>query len=398
VADADAKDDGQMRCPPIVYFGNDWSAENRTSSHHVARWLARRTTVVYFETPGLRAPKASSRDVRKVVRKVLGFLRGPRRQPEGLWLGTLLQIPLHRSALVRRINLTLLRATVRGVMWRLAIRRPIVWFVVPHVGALAGQLGERLSVYYCIDDYAALPDVDERAVREMDEALTTKADLVFAASPEVLARKRFLNQDSHLSPHGVDFAHFVQAQDPELTEPDDVRSLPRPIVGFFGLIEQWIDLDLVGWLAAMRPRWTFFMIGRVAVDESALPREPNVRFVGSRPYDSLPAYGKAFDVAILPYRLTPQVLAANPLKLREYLAMGKPVVSVSTPVIDGFGELVAIARSREDFLTALDRAVSGGLSPQQRRVQTQAVSGMTWDANLSKVLKVVEERLAKTPS
>lgn len=394
---ADAKDADRTCWPPIVYFGNDWSAENRTSSHHVARWLAGRTTVVYFESPGLRAPKGSSRDLRKVVGKVTSFLRGARRQPEGLWLQTLLQIPLHRSALARQINRTLLQTTVRGVMRHLGIRRPIAWFVVPHVGALLGHLDERLSVYYCIDDYAALPDVDEMAVREMDEALTKRADLVFAASTAVLTRKRLLNPDCHLSPHGVDLAHFGKAQDPEMPEPADVRSLPRPIVGFFGLIEQWIDLDLVGWLAAMRPRWTFLLIGRVAVDAKALPRLPNVHFTGSRSYDALPAYGKAFDVAILPYRLTPQVLAANPLKLREYLAMGKPVVSVSTPEIDRFGDVVAIARSREDFLAQLDHAVSEGLSPQQRRAQTQAVSGMTWDANLSKVLEVVEERLAATP-
>jgi glycosyltransferase involved in cell wall biosynthesis len=397
VGGAEAKDESPTLRSPIVYFGNDWSAENRTSSHHVARWLARRTTVVYFESPGLRSPRGSPRDLRKVARKVFGFLRGPRRQPEGLWLETLLQIPLHRSALARRINRALLRATVRSVMRRLGIRRPIAWFVVPHVGALVGHLGERLSVYYCIDDYAALPDVDEVAVREMDEELTRKADVLFAASAELLARKRTLNADCHLSPHGVDVAHFAKAQDPELKLPDDVSSLPRPIVGFFGLIEQWIDLDLVEWLAAKRPLWTFLMIGRVAVDEGALPRRPNVHFAGPRPYESLPAYGKAFDAAILPYRITPQVLAANPLKLREYLAMGKPVVAVSTPETDRFGDLVAIARSREDFLAALDRAMSSGLSPQQRQAQTEAVSGMTWDANLSKVLKVVDDRLAVAP-
>ena len=156
----------------ILYFGNDWTTENRTSSHHVARWLAGKTRVVYFECPGLRAPTTSGRDVRKLLRKVLSFLRGPRLVPEGLRVQTLLQLPLHGSPLARRINAVLLHATVRCVSFFLGVRHPIAWFVVPHVASLAGRVGEDLTVYYCIDDYAALPDVDSAAVKDMDDVLT----------------------------------------------------------------------------------------------------------------------------------------------------------------------------------------------------------------------------------
>src|SRR5207302_3834993 len=144
----------------------------------------------------------------------------------------------------------------------------------------------------------------------------------------LLAGKRALNANTHLSPHGVDFDHFVKAQDPALPLPDDVADLvasKRPIVGFFGLIERWIELGLVAYLAQQRPDWTFLMIGRVAVPEADVPRLPNLRFLGRRPYESLPAYGRAFSAAIIPYHLTPQVMHANPIKLREYLAMGKPI-------------------------------------------------------------------------
>lgn len=385
------------RFPVVVYFGNDWSAENRTSSHHVARWLAQRVTVIYFESPGLRAPKGSSRDIQKSLRKTLSFLRGPRRVPDGLWLQTLLQVPLHGSAVARRINRILLFVAVRSVMWRLGIRRPIAWFLAPHVASLAGRLGERLVVYYCIDDYSQLPGVDQNAVREMDEVLTRKADLVFVASSELLDRKGALNPNCYLSPHGVDFEHFRKAQDADVPVPADAASLRKPIIGFFGLIEEWIDLDLVDWLAAARPTWTFLMVGRLAVAAGTAPRRPNIVFLGSRPYEALPAYGRAFDVAFIPYKLTPQVLVANPMKLREYLAMGKPVVSVSTPEIDRFAEFVRIARSREEFLAELDRAVDEGLGPEQRAAQTRLAAGMTWDTNLERILSIVEERLRRTP-
>jgi hypothetical protein len=383
--------------PTIVYFGNDWSAENRTSSHHVARWLAKRYDVIYVESPGLRAPKGTGRDLKKLVAKVGLALRGPRPTPEGLAVQTMLQIPFHGSELVRRANRVLLVGMLRLLLRLRGIRRPITWFVVPHMAPVVGQLGERLSVYYCIDDYAALPDVDVEAVRAMDETLTRRADLVFVASDTLLEKKRALNPHTHVSPHGVDYDHFVKAQDPALPIPEDAAGLPRPVIGFFGLIERWIELDLVKYLAEQRPHWSFLMIGRIAVPEAEVPRLPNIHFIGRRPYETLPAYGKAFTVAIIPYHLTQQVLHSNPIKLREYLAMGRPIVSVSAPEIDKFADWVAIARTREEYLAKLDAAVANGLPPEQAKRQTDFASTMTWDANLRRVIALVEERLRGKP-
>jgi glycosyltransferase involved in cell wall biosynthesis len=381
--------------PTILYFGNDWSGENRTSSHHVARWLAARYRVIYVECPGLRAPKGTGRDLRKVVAKLRLALAGPRPQPEGLSVQTLLQIPLHRFDLVRRANRELMRLSLKLLLRRLGVRAPVTWFVVPHLAGVVGRLGERLSVYYCIDDYASLPDVDAEAVRAMDDELTRRADLVFVASETLLASKRLLNPETYVSPHGVDYAHFARAQDPALAIPDDIAGLPRPIVGFFGLIERWIDLPLMDYLAERRPEWTFLMIGRVAVPDADVPKRPNLVYLGPRPYPTLPAYGKAFAAAIIPYHLTPQVLHANPIKLREYLAMGKPIVSVSTPEIDKFAANVRIGRSREEMLAHLDAAVGTGLTPAEIEAQLALASTMTWDANLRRVIERVEARLAE---
>ena len=137
------------------------------------------------------------------------------------------------------------------------------------------------------------------------------------------------------------------------------------------------------------------MIGRVAVPDSEVPRRPNIVYLGRRPYETLPAYGKAFTAAIIPYHLTQQVLHANPIKLREYLAMGRPIVSVSTPEIDKFAEVVAIARNREEFLARLDEAVGKGLSKEQVERHTKLASTMTWDARLRKVVEIVEGALGR---
>lgn len=373
----------------VVYFGNDWSAENRTSSHHVASCLSRHMPVHYIECPGLRAPKGTGRDMRRLWAKVrLALGRGTRVHPQ-LTVHTLIQVPLHRFAAVRAFNRLLLRALVRRILRREGIEQPLAWFTIPHLGAVLGRIGESASVYYCIDDYASLPDVDAAAVRAMDADMTRRADVVFVASETLLASKRALNRNTHLSPHGVDVEHFARAADMTLSVPDELAGVRRPIVGFFGLIERWIDLDLVRTLAAARPHWTFVMIGRVAVPDADVPRLPNLLFLGRRPYDALPDYGRAFDAAIIPYRPTMQVQHANPLKLREYLAMGKPIVAVSTPEIEKFGDVVRIGRSAEEFLRHLDEAIANGTDADAVRARIARVAPSTWEARTEAALSIV---------
>lgn len=377
----------------FLYFGNHWFAENRTSSHQIARELAKRYTVHYFQCPGLRAPGGSGRDLKKVIAKIWGFLRGAQKVPEGLKVRTLLQLPFHRFRLIRQLNRFLLKATVRWVMWREGIDRPITWFHIPHLPQLVGELNESLSVYYCIDDYAAFPGVNAEAVRAMDEETTRRADVVFIASDTLLDSKKALNPNTHVSPHGVEISHFARAQEDRLAVPADVAHLPRPVIGFFGLIERFIDLDLIDYLAEQRPQWTFLLIGRVAVPENEIPRRPNLHLIGKRPYDELPAYGKLFDAALIPYRSGAWSFHANPIKLREYLAMGKPIVSVDTPQIRKFSDLVDIASTREEFLAALDRIVARPPSAEDIQRRMNRVRASSWDQRVKEVVETLEQQL-----
>ena len=231
----------------------------------------------------------------------------------------------------------------------------------------------------------------------MDDETTRRADLVFIASATLLDDKLKLNCHTHVSPHGVDVDRFGQAQDARLEVPRDTAYLPHPVVGFFGLVERRIDLKLLDYLAEQRPQWTFLLIGRVAVPEHQLPHRPNLHFVGKRSYESLPAYGKQFDAAIIPYRQTAFNYHANPLKLREYLAMGKPVVSVSTPEIEKYSDVVEIANSREEFLAKLDAILSQPQLPAEIQRRMSRVASEGWNARLSKVLGIVERRLNGSP-
>ena len=386
-----------LRDHGIVYFGNDWYAENRTSSHHVATRLARRMPVLYVDSPGMRAPNASGRDLKRAVRKLLAAFKRPTQVADGLWHCTVPQLPFRRLPGVDAFNRLFGRWAVRRALRLAGIRKRISWFVVPHPGVHAGKLGEDLVVYYCIDDYAAHPGVDAALIAERDDALSRRADLLCVAPPALLDAKRALNPNVLFSPHGVDVDLFANAQDPATELPALARELPRPIVGYIGSIHEWIDVPLIEWLAQQRPQWTFLLVGHAHVPVDGLRALANVRFAGAQPYASLPQWSKAFDAAIIPYRLNRQVANANPLKLREYLAAGKATVSVRNPEIEKFSHVVRLVDGRDDYLAALDAAVVDN-APDAVAARIAAVADQTWDARVDAVLAAVAARLASSSS
>jgi glycosyltransferase involved in cell wall biosynthesis len=377
----------------VIYFGNDWFAENRTSSHHVARRLATVVPVLYIETPGSRAPRASARDFRKLWRKLRVALDPPRKIHDQLYLATIPQIPFRNLPLMGSINLWAGQFLVRRALRRLGFKRYLSWFVVPHPGALAKRLGENLTVYYCIDDYASHPGMDPVAIQALDDRLTACADVVFVAPRALVDAKRALNPNTHFSPHGVDFDLFSSAGDPSTRPAGETLALRHPVIGYFGTVGEFLDYELLVYLARARPHWTFLFIGYAAANVGGLRECGNVVLAGPQPYEELPRWAKAFDVAIYPHKLDRQVKNANSLKLREYLATGKPVVAVRTPETLAFADFVYLADNRgEEYLQAIERALRED-SPELRRKRMSSVEALTWDARFRETMQVIDQHL-----
>jgi glycosyltransferase involved in cell wall biosynthesis len=374
----------------VLYFGNDWYAENRTSSHHIARQLARHMPLLYVDTPGMRPPTASSRDLRKILRIAGKLLARPQQAEPRLWHLTVPQIPYRRLPFVDRLNQALGRWLVRRAARFLHFGRRMSWFTVPHPAAMAGMVGDELVVYYIVDDYAALAQMDAPRIQRLDDALTSRADVVFVCSETLLARKREFNRNVEYSPHGVDFELFSKAQDPATDMAEPARGLRRPVIGYFGSIAGQIDLELIAYLAGQRAHWTFLLIGMASVDVGAIASLPNVHLPGAQPYESLPQWAKAFDVAIVPYRRDRFVMNANPLKIREYLAAGKPVVSVRAPEIERFREVVFLADSEEDFLQKIEQALKSD-NTEMRQKRMDAVRNCSWQACAERSLGIVQK-------
>jgi len=208
------------------------------------------------------------------------------------------------------------------------------------------------------------------------------------SSSRLFETKHRYNPNTFLVTHGVDVAHFKTACLPATAPPADCANLPRPVIGFFGLIADWVDLEVVRYLAASRPQWSLLLIGEIQTDTSALRELPNVHLLGRRSYQSLPAYCRAFDVAILPFVINELTVAANPLKLREYLAAGLPVVATPLPEVLKLNGLVRTALTPAEFLNQIEALLSEG-----KRGPDPAVSRLmereSWDHKVEELSGIV---------
>jgi glycosyltransferase involved in cell wall biosynthesis len=340
------------------------------------------------EASGQRAPRASKRDYKKIIEKLKKAWSRPTPITKNIYLFSPIILPFHRYGFVRKFNKVLLRIFMKRALRNLSFDDPLLWIFMPHYSALIGSVPARGVVYYVVDEYSSQPNVDVEAIKQMEAQVLDRADVVFAVSDKLVESKRGSNPNIYLSTHGVDVEKFARAQDSNGPLPPDISGIRRPIAGFFGLIEDWIDLDLVRYLADKLPDVSFVFVGSVVQDIGNLEKYENVHFLGHKPYDVLPDYLRAFDVGLLPYKLNEQVINSNPKKLREYLAGGKPVVSVRVREVERYGDLVDIADDPGQFVAAVKRALDQD-SPSAVAKRAAAVAGESWSAKVERISEIV---------
>ena len=374
---------------PIIAFAKDWQSDH-TSNHHVLRELAKTRRVLWLNSIATRTPKLSVRDLGTIRRKLLEFVHGARRVENDLWVATPLVLPLPHTQAARAFNGWLIEGFVRALRLRLGLDRFQLWTFLPTVADYVGTLGEELSVYYCVDEWSMFSYLDRAATVAAERALLRRVDAVFAVNQPLADAKRVTCAETFVSPHGVDHALFARALEPGTPLPPDLASLPGPRIGFYGTLREWVDLELVAHVARSRPGWSIVLIGQELADVSVLRGLPNVHFLGQKRHDELPAYCKGFDVGMIPYRIDERMTFVNPLKLREYLSAGLPVVSTPVPEVERYSHLCHIADDREEFVTAISRALREN-GPRARLARSEAMKTETWAARIDEVARQVDD-------
>jgi glycosyltransferase involved in cell wall biosynthesis len=376
----------------LVVFSNDWDGDP-LSKTHIMRILSKDNRILWVNSIGNRAPKANAHDVRRIWNKLTSFTQGLREVEPNLFVLAPLAIPFYGSPLVRSANRELLRQQVLWATRKLGFQDYLSWSFLPASAPVSGTLGEKLVVYHCVDEFSAFADTNGRHIAELEQDLLRKSDLVITSAERLRDNKIKTNPNTQLVRHGVDFRHFVKACDPLTVVPEDLARLPKPVIGFFGLVAEWLDYEAIAAMAKAHPEGSVVMIGKIApdADVSRIRALPNVHFLGRKKYEELPAYCKGFDVAILPFQNNELTLNSNPLKVREYLAAGVPTVATDLPEVAKVG-LCKLARTPEEYVRAVDEALREGPWPSRERADR--IFHESWDARVDDIRGHVSRALA----
>lgn len=376
----------------ILCFAHDWEGDP-TSKTHIMRILSRRNRIIWINSIGMRRPTASRADLSRLLVKLRRGLGGIREVEPNLFVVNPLVVPLPGIAATDRLNAIILAATLRKLNRRLGLRRPILWSFLPTIGRLLGSLDESLVVYHCVDEYTEFAGVPKRALMDMERDLVRRANLVLTSSERLCQERLLINPHTHFISHGVDAAHFARSLDASTIIPEELRRLPRPVVGFIGLLADWVDLDLIRAIALARPGWSLALIGKAGTDLSAVRGLPNVHLLGQKPFSSLPAYCRGIDVGIIPFRINQLTLRANPLKLREYLAAGLPVVSTPMPEVARLASLVSLAEGTSAFLAGIEASLSASANDDAaRRSRSLAMISESWESRVEDISRLIGDR------
>lgn len=260
---------------------------------------------------------------------------------------------------------------------------PLLWYYTPMALGFSDHLRPALTVYDCMDELAAFRGAPA-ALQAREEELLRRADLVFTGGHSLYEAKRGRHPRVYAFPSGVDAAHFRQAR-AALPEPADLKAIPRPRIGHYAVLDERLDTGLLAAVAEARPDWQLVLIGPTAkIDPAALPRRPNLHYLGRKDYRELPAYLAGWDVAMMPFALNAATRFISPTKTPEYLAAGKPVVA--TPIADvirsyGAGGLVRIAATPAEFVAAIEQSLRE-LPPSAAWLDRvdRLLDAMSWEA------------------
>ena len=382
------------RQPVVCFAGDNYWFSNPHSRYHLMHALHRSGhPILWVNSIGMNLPKLRRSGFgKRVAMKLRSWARWLGKAEEGFHVLTPVALPLFGNRYLESLNDTWMTAQVRLAYALIGIRRPLVFASIPSFAGVVERLPRSGLIYYYSDKYEAYRDIGARgSIAAYDRRLFAGADAVFCASARVYEALVADRPGVYYLPHAVDFEHFNSILDNDSPIPGDLAAIPRPWVGYFGSITDSNDQEMIAHAAVHAPDIHFVMIGRVLGDYSSLRRLPNVHLLGFKTYRELPRYGKHFDAAFMCWKMTDWIQHSNPLKTKEYLSLGLPVVSVRiAELAREFSDLVHLVDDGPSFLAAVREALaSDSAAAHDERIAR--VRGESWDARAAEMMSSYEE-------
>ena len=382
----------------ICFGGEDWWYHHPHSKNHLMRRFARAgNKVIFVNSISMGLAPMKSRDlVPRITRKLKSYAKLARTTEEGITVVSPAVIPFFGSRAATIANRRLLTRQIAGLAQRRGLSRPILWIAIPTAIEVVGRLNESLVIYHVSDKYDANTmdhATDPAFIRSLHERAIEAADLIFYSSRKLLAEATRGLERSHLLEQAVDFDHWSKISRSDVRIALEVEKIPRPRIGYFGAIEPWlIDQELIKQAARERPDWNWVFIGNKSrgLEIESLP---NAHFLPPVSYQDLPNYAAGFDACVLPWNTdVPFTTYGSAIKVREYLASGKPVVIAPLPEYESMSAVLRIGRSRDQFLELVEEALRE-VGTAQAQARQDAVREGTWDARAESVSDLIEHAL-----
>jgi glycosyltransferase involved in cell wall biosynthesis len=372
----------------ICFGGEDWWYHNRG---HIDMQLMRRFSrvapTVYVNSIVMQKPGlAQGREfIQKLNRKLKSIFKGLQKSDAGFWVYSPFSLPVHHIRWLRVVNSVVLRLQLWVVAHKLGLWKPIVWVACPAACDVAVKMKKAKMIYQRTDRFEEFHNVDAETIKQFDRKLKISADLTVFVNNNLFEEEAGQCRKAVYLDHGVDYDMFAGAeQDPQ--KPEDIANITGPIVGFFGGIDDHTsDIGFVERVVDFLSEMSFVFVGKVSSDCSRLAPRKNVLMLGQKPYERIPHYGKCFDVAIMPWQQNRWIEACNPIKLKEYLALGKPVVSTPFTELQKYLDVVYVANTPEDFAQCIVKALNEN-SPERIAARRKKVEASTWDNKAQLVL------------
>jgi glycosyltransferase involved in cell wall biosynthesis len=372
----------------ICFGGEDWWYHNRGHiDMQLMRRFSRMGTTVYVNSIVMQKANLTQgrRFIQKAIRKAKSIFTGLKKTDAGFWVYSPFSLPVHHISWARGLNQTILRHQIRRVTNKLGLHHPVVWVACPAACDIAIRMRKSKLVYQRTDRFEEYPNVDGSIIKEYDRRLKMSADLTVFVSHTLYEQEQSQCRRAFFLDHGVDYDMFAGAEQ-DLQKPEDIASIAGPIVGFFGGIDDHTsDIGFMERVVDLLPEMSFVFVGRASSDCLRLMSKKNVRMLGQKPYERIPHYGKCFDVAIMPWRQNRWIEACNPIKLKEYLALGKPIVSTPFAELQKYLDVVYVARTPEEFSNKIKQSIVED-GPEQIVMRREKVKNATWDKKAKFVL------------
>jgi glycosyltransferase involved in cell wall biosynthesis len=388
--------EGGGTAPSYVCFAaQDWWYHNRAhSDFQIIRRVAKHRKVLVVNSIGLRMPLPgrSTQFARRVLRKLRSIamlVRRPLPELPDFHVMSPLPFPFFTKPWQRKINAVLVRAQVRAVCLALRIRTPVMVLTLPTAWDVVRPMRKHGLLFNRSDLHSAFPESDQAAIEKIERELLSNADRVLYVSRALQAdEQQFIGDRGHFLDHGVDIEHFRRVPEPEL--PADLAAIPRPRVGFFGALDEFkVDFDLLERVASELPDVSLVLVGDGTTPTERLEKYPNVHILGFRSYEQIPAYGSGFDVALMPWPNNEFIKYINPIKLKEYLALGLAIVSTEFREASGYRDAIRVAANHTEFIKLVRQSLADGgpLTPETRRA---AVLTASWDSRAAELMNLAE--------